>query len=153
MASQLDHWQPLFRPKEPGRSATFRFMSRINSLYSLNLTSYQELYQWSVDNIDLFWQSVWDETNIVGVRGRHSVNKFAPPSANVTWFSDARLNWAENMLQNRSNSKTAVIQAGKLLLPVNIIRYSFPLRLIARSGTDAGLPGSSAKAMHLSGAL
>ena len=45
----------------------YQYMQRVNSAHGLHLSTYPELYQWSIDNIDLFWQSVWD---FVGVRAQ-----------------------------------------------------------------------------------
>ena len=45
----------------------YQYLQRVNEAYDLRLSTYPELYQWSIDNIDLFWQSVWD---FVGVRAQ-----------------------------------------------------------------------------------
>ncbi|KAF5369916.1 hypothetical protein D9758_001032 [Tetrapyrgos nigripes] len=103
---------PLFQPTNVLESPTWRFISRMNEKYSLQLASYSDLYEWSTSAVDLFWDAVWDETGVIGHKGTHVVDKFASNlSENVPWFSDAQLNWAENMLQNKSYTKVALIQA------------------------------------------
>ncbi|RDB22609.1 Acetoacetyl-CoA synthetase [Hypsizygus marmoreus] len=102
---------PLYQPKNPEESATFRFLARINSTLGLSLKSYHDLYIWSTTHIDDFWGAVWDFTNIIGDKGSHVVERSALPPHNPPWFSDARLNWAENMLHCRSADKLAFIQA------------------------------------------
>ncbi|KAF9075793.1 acetoacyl-CoA synthetase [Rhodocollybia butyracea] len=102
---------PLYRPHDAHSSATFRFLNRVNAKYSLNLTSYSDLYHWSISAIDDFWGTVWDETGIIGDKGNHVVDRNAKPSDNPMWFSHAQLNWAENMLKHRSASQIALIQA------------------------------------------
>ncbi|KAJ4478097.1 acetoacetyl-CoA synthetase [Lentinula aciculospora] len=92
-------------------TATHRLLDRINAKYGLTLASYSDLYHWSTTHIDDFWDSVWDETKIIGHKGKLVVDKNAKPAENVPWFSEAQLNWAENMLQHRSPSKVALIQA------------------------------------------
>lgn len=75
--------------------------------YGRTFDSYAQLYQWSVENIEQFWESIWDYGEIV-----HS----APPSTildthrmpGAKWFTGARLNFAENLLRYR-NSQTALI--------------------------------------------
>ncbi|KAF9055287.1 acetoacetyl-CoA synthetase [Hymenopellis radicata] len=101
---------PLHQPCNPEQSATFRFLRAVNARYGLSLTSYEELYAWSTTHIDAFWSAVWDETHVVGVKGSHVVDAQAKPSENPLWFSDSKLNWAENMLRVRSD-KHAIIQA------------------------------------------
>jgi len=102
---------PLYQPPNPKSSATFRFLARVNAAFNLSLASYSDLYTWSTNNIDDFWGLVWDETEIIGHKGSHVVDKSALPSTNPPWFSEAKVNWAENMLKSRSAEKVALIQA------------------------------------------
>ncbi|KIM46175.1 hypothetical protein M413DRAFT_16904 [Hebeloma cylindrosporum] len=102
---------PLFQPSDAESSATFRFLRRVNSVHGLNLQSYLELYKWSTAHLDAFWGMVWDETNVIGDKASHVVDNDALPSANPVWFADARVNWAENMLNCRSAIKIALIEA------------------------------------------
>lgn len=67
-----------------------------------------------MENISDFWSLIWDETNVIGEKGSNVVDSSAMPADNPAWFSDARLNWAENMLRFRSPHKTALIHAGKI---------------------------------------
>jgi acetoacetyl-CoA synthetase len=108
---------PLYQPTNPEVSCTFEFLRLVNNKYGLSLASYYELYKWSTTRIDDFWGTVWDATGIIGQKGDHIVDASATPSANPLWFSQAKLNWAENMLQCRSPKKIALIQAGALYTP------------------------------------
>ncbi|KAJ8086639.1 hypothetical protein PM082_005462 [Marasmius tenuissimus] len=101
---------PLYQPPVSG-TALHQFRDRVNSKFGLSLASYEQLYEWSTSCIDDFWSTVWEETNIIGHMGNQVVDRNAKPSDNPSWFADARLNWAENMLQCRSYSRTALIQA------------------------------------------
>uniref|UniRef100_A0A0W0FJZ4 Putative acetoacetyl-coa synthetase n=1 Tax=Moniliophthora roreri TaxID=221103 RepID=A0A0W0FJZ4_MONRR len=100
---------PLYQPPN-SNTAIHRFRNRVNSKYDLSLSSYHDLYKWSVTLIDDFWSTVWEETNVIGHMGGHVVDKGAKPSDNPAWFTDARINWAQNMLQCRSSTKLALIQ-------------------------------------------
>jgi hypothetical protein len=102
---------PLYQPPNPETSATFRFLARVNDLFNLSLASYADLYAWSTNNINDFWNLVWDETKIIGHKGNHVVDSLALPPENPPWFAEAKVNWAENMLQCRSTEKHALIQA------------------------------------------
>lgn len=101
----------LYTPPSPETSRTIQFLHLVNSKYKLKLDSYADLYKWSITHIDEFWGTVWDETGVIGDKGRHVVDVTAKPAANPTWFAEARLNWAENMLRCRSPEKVALIQA------------------------------------------
>jgi acetoacetyl-CoA synthetase len=100
---------PLWAPPNPHGTRTFRFRDTVNKKYSLALSSYEHLYHWSVDNIADFWSTVWDETGVIGFKGSHVVDPAASPADNPLWFVNAQLNWAENMLRNRSDSHTALV--------------------------------------------
>ncbi|KAI0722938.1 acetoacetate-CoA ligase [Earliella scabrosa] len=101
----------LYTPTNPESSRTYQFLNRINAEQSLNLSNYHDLYRWSTENIDKFWSAVWDDTGIIGLKGNHVVNTNALPPDNPPWFSDALVNYAENMLQCRSAEQTALVQA------------------------------------------
>lgn len=132
-----DDQQPLYRPINPQDTATFRFLSLVNSTHNLRLSTYHDLYNWSTAYVDKFWSLVWDFTGVVGHKGAHVVDNSAPPSANPPWydrflirlspclssrrrFSGAKLNWAENMLRCRRADKVALIQASlsNILMPL-----------------------------------
>ncbi|KAI0081811.1 acetoacetate-CoA ligase [Panus rudis PR-1116 ss-1] len=112
-----DEVKPLYTPSSPEQSRIHRFIQRINTSRSLALSSYFDLYSWSITNIDQFWSDVWDETDIIGHKGTHVVDTSALPPDNPAWFADAKVNWAENMLRNRSDSKVAMIEVTEPLPP------------------------------------
>ncbi|OSD04284.1 acetoacyl-CoA synthetase [Trametes coccinea BRFM310] len=101
----------LYTPPSPETSRVYEFMRRINADHGLSLSNYYDLYKWSTENIDLFWSAVWDDTGIVGHKGGHVVDTNAAPPENPSWFKEARVNYAENMLRERSPDKIALIQA------------------------------------------
>jgi len=102
MSLGTDPSTPLWSPQDHLGTRTSRFRSLVNRKYGLSLSSYEEFYKWSIDNIADFWSTVWDETGVVGFKGDHIVDSAARPSDNPSWFSQAKLNWAENMLRDRS---------------------------------------------------
>ncbi len=74
---------------------------------SRNFSSYEELYNWSVNNIEEFWESIWESSEIIHSKKYDKVlNKQIMPGAK--WFEGAELNFAENLLRFR-DSKTAII--------------------------------------------
>lgn len=106
-----DATAPLYQPSDAESSATFRLRDLINAKYGLHLTTYADLHQWSISHVAEFWSLVWDETGVIGEKGRHVVDSKAVPSDNPPWFLEAKMNWAENMLRERSADKIALIQA------------------------------------------
>ena len=103
----------LFTPVDPHNTTRlFRFLHEINEKHGLKLESYQDLYHWSISNIDLFWSHVWDHTQIIGDKGNHIVDATATPAKNPAWFPDSAsaVNFAENLLSNRSTNTIAIVQ-------------------------------------------
>lgn len=110
----------LWSPTEERKKKTniYRFMQTVNSKFGKNLTEYEPLHQWSVDNIADFWATMWEFVDI----------KFSEPYTEVIdelkmpgakWFQGARLNFAENLLRYRDDHP-AIIFKGEILDPVTI---------------------------------
>ena len=57
--------------------------------------SYEELWQWSIDDLEGFWASVWDYFEVKGSYERVLGSRDMP---GAEWFPGARLNYAEHML-------------------------------------------------------
>ena len=65
-------------------------------------------HRWSVEHADQFWRFLWDDCAVIGEPGTRIVdNPTQMPGA--SWFPDARLNYAENLLRPRSESDTAIV--------------------------------------------
>ncbi|KAG8888435.1 hypothetical protein FRB98_007647 [Tulasnella sp. 332] len=110
-------WTP--DPSIIDRTGTHKFLKRIQRKYPHTaLTTYEDLWRWSTENISEFWSEVWDATEIIGQKTDSStavakldvVPRHATPADNPAWFPAAKLNWAENMLRRRDD-KIALIQA------------------------------------------
>ncbi len=69
-------------------------------------TSYDELWQWSVDSPAEFWTSIWDYFGVVGERGDGPVISGTMPDAK--WFAGTTLNYAANALRGDAD-RLAVI--------------------------------------------
>ncbi|PRA24817.1 acetoacetate--CoA ligase [Pseudomonas poae] len=73
----------------------------------LRFADYPGLWQWSVDDPQAFWQSIWDHFQVQASSPHQTVlGDRAMPGAQ--WFPGARLNFAEHILRNE--------QAGDALL-------------------------------------
>jgi len=70
--------------------------------YKSNL-NYKKLFNWSINNLYLFWSSIWDYTNVRG----NKVEKFKYSKEFIKnkFFVNSKLNFAENLLTKKDNSK------------------------------------------------
>jgi acetoacetyl-CoA synthetase len=91
--------RPLWRPS-PERVAAApitRYLKRLEQTRGLSFADYESLWQWSVAELEAFWESVWQ---FVGVRAhspyRQVLQERVMPGAK--WFEGATLNFAERAL-------------------------------------------------------
>jgi len=96
---------PLWIPSgERKREANItRFMDVVNVRHKLNLVSYSDLYNWSVENIPDFWAKMWDFSGIIASRTHDKVVTDLSTFPGTDWFPGARLNFAENLLRYRDD--------------------------------------------------
>ena len=94
---------PLWRPdpETVGNTRMAHFMQETSH------ADYADLWRWSVDQPEAFWSKIWDYCAVVGEKGqRVLLDGDRMPGAR--WFPEARLNYAENLLQNRSDGEALV---------------------------------------------
>jgi acetoacetyl-CoA synthetase len=106
---------PLWQPNSASINQTnmIDYIRFIESEYGVAFENYQRLHQWSVDQNEDFWASIWRFGEIIASQPWQQVltdeNKF--PGAR--WFTEARLNFAENLLRFANDKthcdKTAII--------------------------------------------
>lgn len=64
--------------------------------------NYQELHQWSVENIPQFWDMVWDFCEVIGEKGQGIV--INPESVeHAQFFPNGKLNFAKNLLRKKND--------------------------------------------------
>jgi len=90
----------------------YAFMRIINQKYNHNFQTYQELWQWSVDNIQDFWAQMWDFADIISSKQARLVVDDITKMPFTKWFSGARLNFAENLLRFK-DAQTAIVFLGE----------------------------------------
>ena len=92
-------WEP--NPGTVGDTRMAQFMQKMGH------KRYTDLWQWSVDQPELFWSKIWEFCGAVGEKGEVVlIDGDKMPGAR--WFPEARLNYAENLLQKRDASEALV---------------------------------------------
>lgn len=98
-------WAP--GPDRVANANVTRFMHWLKDKKGLEFSDYHALWQWSIDEQDAFWESIWAyfdvraSTPYEKVLGRREM-----PGAE--WFPGARLNYAQHMLRRERAGKTAI---------------------------------------------
>jgi acetoacetyl-CoA synthetase len=104
---------PLWTPS-PERAAASRmraFMAEVNRRHGLALDRYADLHAWTVAHTDLFWDLIWDVCGVIGDKGGRLVLD-ADKMPGASFFPDARLNFAENLLR-RADAGEAMVFRGE----------------------------------------
>jgi acetoacetyl-CoA synthetase len=74
---------------------------------------YDELWRWSVDDLDGFWASIWDyfEVQADGDPTPVLAERSMP---GARWFPNASLNYAEHVFRGKDDAETAILHASEL---------------------------------------
>jgi acetoacetyl-CoA synthetase len=106
---------PLWMPTaETVRGARLtEFMGWAGGRHGRAFSDYDELWRWSVDELEQFWGDVWEYCGVRASRPYERVlSSRAMPGAR--WFEGALLNYAENMLmRGRDPQGTALLYASE----------------------------------------
>jgi acetoacetyl-CoA synthetase len=107
---------PLWRPSREWRERAemTRFMRFASERADRTLTGYDELWRWSVSELEQFWAAIWD---YCGVRASHPYERVLDSRTmpGARWFQGAQLNYAENLLmRDRDPEAIALLHASEL---------------------------------------
>ena len=101
-------WTPTADARE--HSELVRYLEWLRRDRGLDFGGYDELWQWSVDELAAFWASVWDFFEIKAHEPYERVlTSHELPGAE--WFPGTRLNYAEHMLGREEDAGTVAIVA------------------------------------------
>ena len=139
MAKML--WQP--SEERIKNTQMYRFMTRINEKYGKDFSTYDALYQWSIQDIPDFWATMWNFTGVQTSRPYDQVVDDPQRMPGARWFAGAELNFAENLLRYRDD-EVALIFRGEEREPVRMTYKELydEVARVARSLRDLGIqPG------------
>jgi acetoacetyl-CoA synthetase len=81
----------------------YHFMQYVNARYGMSLANYGELYDWSIEESPVFWETLWAFSEVIHSRSYDQVVDDINKMPGARWFEGARLNFAENLLQYRDD--------------------------------------------------
>ncbi len=92
--------KPLWKPSNQRIAAAnlTAFMRSATRRWNAEFANFEALHRWSVTQPEQFWTTLWDVAGVIGHRGGR-VLADANKMPGAKWFSDARLNFAENLLR------------------------------------------------------
>ncbi|HEX5609671.1 MAG TPA: acetoacetate--CoA ligase [Solirubrobacterales bacterium] len=104
-------WMPSDQMVE--RARLTEFMRWLRSERDRDFGSYEDLWQWSVDDLDGFWRAIWDYFE-VQADGDPSPTLGAREMPGAEWFPNTRLNYAEHVFAGKDDAETAILHASEL---------------------------------------
>jgi acetoacetyl-CoA synthetase len=104
-------WEPSAEQVE--RSRLSEFMRWLERERGLSLEDYDDLWRWSVDDLDGFWAAIWDFFQ-VRADGERSPVLASREMPGAEWFPNAALNYAEHVFAGKDGDAVAIIHASEL---------------------------------------
>ena len=99
-------WRPSSKIKEESNLNQF-IKNFVDEFKNQSDVKYEELWKWSIEKPEKFWDSIWDYSNVLGEKGEILLkDKDKMPGAR--FFPNAKLNYTENVLKNK-NEPLAII--------------------------------------------
>ncbi len=120
-----------------------RFAQKVANDHGVSLQDYAHLHQWSIDHREPFWDSVWDFCQVIATHKGDRILIEGDRMPGATWFPDARLNFAENLLRCNDEG-TALIFKGedKVVRDLSHAELTTAVSRLAQALRDHGLqPG------------
>ncbi len=104
--------QPLWTPSPERieRAGLSRFIRQVGENLSGEVRDYESLWRWSIEHREAFWAAVWSFCDVRASRGWDTVLENGNAMPGATWFSGARLNFAQNLLKWRDDQVALVFR-------------------------------------------
>ena len=109
-------WMP--SPEFIKGSVMFKYVSYLNDVLGYdfeisensleNVKHYGKLWQWSVENIEEFWESIWQYFRVIS-HSKYSAILTTKEMPGARWFVGAKLNYAEHIFARAKWGEKAII--------------------------------------------
>jgi len=111
-------WEP---PADLRQSTEIgRFMNWLRDHRGRDVATYDELWRWSVDDLEGFWGSIWDFFEVRDHAGYETVLA-SRQMPGARWFPGARLNYAEHLVGREEDlDRVAVIGQSQTRPPLEL---------------------------------
>lgn len=100
----------LWKPSEETivSSNLTRYIKWLNDQELISSYNFNKVWEWSVENIDAFWLSIWNYFNVLSdnVPGQITSSKEMP---GVKWFEGTKVNYAEHIFRNSTKQHPAIL--------------------------------------------
>ena len=99
-------WQP--SPARVAAANLTAFMAKVKEDWGVDCADYDMLHDWSVDESEKFWVSLWDFCGVIAETRGETVLAEGNKMPGAKFFPEARLSFAENLLRRRDDTEAIV---------------------------------------------
>jgi acetoacetyl-CoA synthetase len=104
-------WEP--SPAAVEASNLTAYVDRLRAERGVDVTTYPDLWRWSVENLEQFWDSILDHFG-VGYDGERGPALASREMPGAEWFPRLRLNWAEHAFAGKADDQVAILHSSEL---------------------------------------
>ena len=104
-------WEPSEEFKENANVS--RYMEWLEKKKGLSFDDYGELWEWSVTELEEFWASIWEYSDVRASKPYTQVLS-GREMPGAKWFEGAELNYAEHVFRNAKVDEPAVLHQSEL---------------------------------------
>jgi acetoacetyl-CoA synthetase len=104
-------WEPSEEFKENANVS--RYMEWLEKEKGLSFDDYGELWEWSVTELEEFWASIWEYSDVRASKPYTRVLS-GREMPGAKWFEGAELNYAEHVFRNAKEDEPAVLHQSEL---------------------------------------
>ncbi len=136
---------PLWQPSAARIAASnlTAFMGRLERDRGVRLETYDQVFTWSIDEMEAFWTALWDECGVIAETRGSRVLVDGDKMPGARFFPEARLNYAENLLRRRDEADAIVFWGeDKIRRRLSFWALHEQVSRLAQALTEAGVaPG------------
>ena len=103
-------WKPT--PESIEQANLTKYNTWLAENLDLHFDNYDQLWRWSIDHIDDFWESLWRYFKIIS-DGKYKSVRSGDKMPGVKWFEGSRLNYAEHIFRNFKKGQIAITHASE----------------------------------------
>lgn len=118
--SDIEEGEKLWEPgtERRGASNLADYQRWLESTEGIATDSYHDLWEWSVDDIEAFWESIWryydvdshaPYQQVLASRALPGDDAYTGTNPGRLWFQGTELNYTEHVLRNRTDDHPALI--------------------------------------------
>jgi acetoacetyl-CoA synthetase len=104
-------WEPSAELVERSRLTEFSRWLQLER--GLSFAGYDELWRWSVDDVDGFWSAIWEFFEVQS-DGDPSPVLASREMPGARWFPNTSLNYAEHVFAGKDDDEVAILHASEL---------------------------------------